>query len=252
VKFQRYLAAIAALGAGVFSFAIMTVRPAEATAPDTRVWIQSECHPGIWYVNPDEGGADPAQGDRRPTVGPDGFTFSGNQLMHTGINLPIDGLDAVGPGSYVADPAPSLHSFFSVEVANDPGAGDFSGYATLRWDTDQNKWNIGGTDLYDASAEQLVKDNNKGQVVFSFGVGYVNTPNDGTETTVTSVSFNSKVYNLVCAPATTTTSAAVTPVATSVATLPVTGTSVTTLVLIGLGALVTGILLVILRGKIQR
>lgn len=243
---KRVLAAAAVLGAGIFSFAIVPVYPANAAAPDPRIFIESECHPNIWYVNPDEGGADPQQGDRRPTATPDGFTFEGNQLMHTGIAMTLPQLKLSGPGSYTADPEPSLTSFFSVEVGN-------PGYATLRWDTVEHKWNIGGTDIWSDDPTTFV--GNKGltdeSTVFSFGVGYVNTPNDGTLTTVSEVGFNGQDYNLMCRPAPTTapvtTAPVITPAATTVATLPVTGTSTRNLLIMGAALIVGGGLLLLIR-----
>lgn len=217
---------------------------------DPRIFIESDCHPNIWYVNPDEGGADEKQGNRRPLPGEEGFTFKDNQLMHHAVaaTLTLADLKTIGPGSYVADPTPNLTSFFSVEVGS-------PGYATLRWDTVQQKWNIGGTDIWSDDPSTFVAGNNKNlttdSVVLSFGVGYVNTPDNGIQTIVSSVSFNGQVYNLQCKPeATATTTAPTTTTTSTVATLPVTGESSTKWIgAAGVGLIVAGAILLFLRKK---
>lgn len=80
--------------------------PASATEP---VMVVSDCLTD-WYVNPDEGGADENQGDRRPEQTEDGLMFSGNMLVHHAPENDILLAD-VEPGIFVADPAPSLNSF---------------------------------------------------------------------------------------------------------------------------------------------
>lgn len=206
--------------------------PASATEP---VMVVSDCLTD-WYVNPDEGGADENQGDRRPEQTEDGLMFSGNMLVHHAPENDILLAD-VEPGIFVADPAPSLNSFFSVEV----GA---PGYATLRWDGTQ--WNVGGTDKYsiDPSTFVGVKGLTEASHVLSFGVGYVNTPNNGTETIVSSVTFAGVTYDLTCSPEpepteTTTEPATPTPT-TAAATLPVTGASTTGVVVLAAGMIVLG------------
>jgi hypothetical protein len=182
--------AVAAGVAAVAALVGLGVSTASATA--TTSSPVGSCHTD-WYVNPDEGGADAKQGDRRPIQVPAGLEFKGNDLIHHATSLPIANLK---PGSFLATPAPSLGSFFSVEVWNDGG----SGYATLRWDAALSKWNIGGTSFYDADPAKLVADHNKGTTVRTFGVGYVNSPNNGAKTVVTSVTFAGKVYVLGCLP----------------------------------------------------
>lgn len=222
-------------------FSLFIALPASATENDP-VMVVSDCLTD-WYVNPDEGGADENQGDRRPEQTETGLLFSGNMLVH---HAPEDDilLADLEPGTFVADPAPSLNSFFSVEV----GA---PGYATLRWDG--TKWNVGGTDNYsdDPSTFVGVKGLTAESHVLSFGVGYVNTPNNGTETTVSSVTFADVTYDLTCAPEPTPTPEPTTedptPTETAdVATLPVTGPSTTGLVIVGSGVILIGASLILL------
>lgn len=154
------------------------------------------CSPG-WYVNDD--------GDenlRRPTQTEDGLKFVGNQLAHHRPEQTIT-LNNLHPGSFEASPAPSLSSFFSVEVRDETTGG----YATLRYDAGEKVWVLGGTSNKQADPEKFVGATTKwGELtqqtkVASFGIGYVRTPADGTETVVKSVTFVGKTYDLTCKPA---------------------------------------------------
>jgi hypothetical protein len=190
-----------------------------AEAATTPVAVESTCLEG-WYVNPDEGGADPSQGDRRPVQEEGGLSFTGNQLVHHAApeGLTVDELE---PGTFKADPEPSLASFFSVEVWGE------GGYATLRWNTSTSKWDMvtGGQVYSHEDPAELVKmtDPDKSSMVRTFGVGYVNSPNDGTKTVVSSITFAGTTYDLTCEPEpspSVTTPAATTPPATPPATDP--------------------------------
>lgn len=238
------------LGAWVFA----GTATASATAP---IAIES-CHEG-WYVNHDEGGADQNQGDRRPESTEAGFIFVGNQLMHHATNLSVDDLE---PGAYEADPTPSLDSFFSVEVWGDDG-----GYATLRWNTATSKWDmVTGGQLYsDADPAALVKmpESHKATTVRSFGVGYVNSPNNGTETLVKSVTFAGTKYDLTCVPVTEepstppTTAVPVTDEPTPGVTttpvareeLPVTGAKGLPIVILGIALVGAGVIIFLFAGR---
>lgn len=184
-----------ALAVAIAFLTLTLARP--ALAADGPVHLKSDCAPvAAWYVNGDEDGSDEKQGDRKPTVTAEGLVFEKNQLAHHAASLSVDSLK---PGTFTANPAPSLESFFSVEVINDSGSG---GYATLRWNAHTEVWDMttGGQTYSDADPAKLVKDHEKGTKVFSFGVGYVNTPNDGTKTTVTAVTFAGVKYDLTCEP----------------------------------------------------
>jgi hypothetical protein len=189
---MRFRYALAAALAAVAALVGIGVTAASATSETSAAVSVKFCHSG-WYVNPDEGGSDPKQGDRLPTPVAGGLHFQGNDLVHHETNIPVASLK---PGTYVASPAPSLSSFFSVEVLNSNG----TGYATLRWDVEKGQWNIGGTSFYDADPAKLVADHGKGTTVRSFGVGYVNSPNNGVETVVSSVTFAGKTYLFTCTP----------------------------------------------------
>lgn len=190
------------LGAALIVLGALLAKPAHAT----ETWGAGCGNLTGWHVNGDEDGSDPKQGDRHPEVTAEGLKFSGSQLIHHATSLPIADLK---PGTYTASPAPSLDSFFSVEVLNDNG----TGYATLRWNTTTSKWDMttGGQQYSDADPAALVADHAKGTTVVSFGVGYVNTPNDGTATVVSSVSFAGKTYDLTCAPKPSGSSSSATP-----------------------------------------
>lgn len=185
----RIAAAFIVASAGFAAFPAVAHATGSTTNPNE---IESRCNKG-WYVNPDENGSDPKQGDRRPTQTKFGFAFKGNQLMHRATSLDVKDLK---PGSFKASPAPSLSSFFSVEVRNADG----SGYGTLRWNTATSKWDIvvAGTLYSDADPLKLVTERGKSTHVFSFGVGYVNSPNNGTPTVVREVSFMGQRYGLTC------------------------------------------------------
>lgn len=232
------------------------VAPGQA-ATTGPVPVESECLEG-WYVNPDEGGADQGQGDRRPTQEEEGLAFEGNQLVHHAAPAGLS-VAELEPGTFEADPEPSLVSFFSVEVWDDGG----TGYATLRWNTGTSKWDMvtGGQAYSHEDPAELVTlpPVDKGTTVRTFGVGYVNTPNDGTRTVVSSVTFAGTTYDLTCEPepspspttpspepsASATTPAPVATTAPPVAggpSLPVTG--------VNLQQVVTGAILLIIAGAV--
>lgn len=178
---------------GALLFGLISASPANATT-GTTIPVSATCLSG-WYVNLDEG-------DRIPTPHPSGLRFVGNDLVHHATNIPLADLT---PGTFVAAPAPSLDSFFSVEILN----GDATGYATLRHDS--LGWFIGGpkpgtfSDHLTNPADFIGKTSNWGTIaadshVISFGVGYVNTPNNGTFTQVKSVTFNGQTYDMRCMP----------------------------------------------------
>lgn len=186
--------------AGALTLAVLV--PIGSAWADTPTKAIEGCHSDEWYVNDD--------GDetgRMPTQTEDGLKFVGGQLVH---HKPVPATIYVRnltPGTYEATPAPSLSSFFSVEIANPDG----SGYATLRYDTADDKWNIGGTSVREANPLNLIgkKTRNGDEIEFdakvlSFGVGYVRNPANGTETTVTSVTFAGRTYDLTCKPEPTT------------------------------------------------
>lgn len=187
--------------------------PATAHAGDTGeapVW--GTC-PNLknWSPNEDEQ-------DRRPTPSADGLVFEKDQLVHHPVAMD---LKDVHPGAFAADPAPSLSSFFSIEVYS---TADPHGYATLRWDPALQEWNLGGTDKYDFNPVKLATDNNRSTNVVSFGVGYVAHPADGTRTVVKSVTFHGVTYDLTCRPPASS-SASPKPTATTTAPAPHSSTS---------------------------
>lgn len=148
---------------------------------------------GKWYVNGDET-------SRKPTATVEGLKFQGNQLIHHGATGTLENM---GHGTFTlaaGSDEPDQPSFFSVEVRN----GDGSGYATLRWNTDTDKWNmVTGGQFYEntsASALVLMATPPKSSNLLSFGVGYTNSP-PGTNTAVVSkVTFRGVDYPLTCAP----------------------------------------------------
>lgn len=163
--------------------------PAGAHAGETAAPVWGTC-PNLknWQPNEDEQ-------DRRPTPSADGLVFEHDQLVHHPVAMD---LKDVHPGAFVADPAPSLADFFSIEVYS---TADPHGYATLRWNPTLQEWNLGGTDKYGFDPVKLATDNNRSTNVVSFGVGYVAHPADGTKTTVSSVTFHGVTYDLTCKPA---------------------------------------------------
>ena len=185
-----------------FGGALAIASPAQGAAPQVFVTV---CGDGAsWYVNGDEDGSDPNQGDRRPFATNDGLVFSPADLIHHATNLPASSLQ---PGSFVAAPAPDQPSFFSVEVANPSGA-----YGTLRWNGAQ--WSItigsggGATAGTFSNADPVAL--LAGRVtkwgafepttdrVFSFGVGYTNSPPGTVTSLVSSISFMGTTYGLSC------------------------------------------------------
>lgn len=175
------------------SLVAVPLASAQADAPTKAI---EGCHSDEWYVN-DDGD----ENTRKPTQTEDGLKFVGNQLAHHKPEQTIT-LNNLHPGTYEASPAPSLSSFFSVEVRDETTGG----YATLRYDADEKVWVLGGTSNKQADPEKFVGVTTKwGELtqqtkVVSFGIGYVRTPADGTETTVTSVTFAGRTYDLTCKP----------------------------------------------------
>lgn len=184
------------LAAGALVLGTLVAVPVTAAQAETPTSPIEGCHSSEWYVNDD--GDETA---RKPEQTEDGLKFVGNDLVHHAPVPATIELQNLHPGTFVATPAPSLSSFFSVEIANPDG----TGYATLRYDTADNKWNIGGTSTREANPLDIIgKANRKGQTilatsrVLSFGVGYVANPANGTETLVKSVTFAGRTYDLTC------------------------------------------------------
>jgi hypothetical protein len=148
-----------------------------------------------WFVNPDEA-------DREPTRTYDGFVFEDTDLIHH--NAP-EGLTTKGlsNGAFNASPNPDQASFFSVEVSGDDG-----GYATLRWNPTNVEWEMttGGQFYRHADPDALVDmpPVKRSHKVVRFGVGYTKNPPGTVKTTVSSVSFQGKVYEFKCLPPVTT------------------------------------------------
>jgi LPXTG-motif cell wall-anchored protein len=185
----RYLLALAAILIAVAPAAPASASFIEATPAD----VAASCTTPQWFVNPDEG-------DREPKRTEAGLVFTGTDLIHHDApgGLTVDTLE---PGTFVASPAPDQPSFFSVEVA---GTGTPSGYATLRWDASAGTWGMttGGNFYENADPAELVKmtDPDKATTVVRFGVGYTKAPPGSVETTVSSVTFMGKTYDLTCKP----------------------------------------------------
>lgn len=186
---------VAALVTAVTVGASLLIIPASADTdlPDGAIPVNRNCNTD-WYVNHDEG-------DRKPGQLDNGLVFKNDQLVHHAPEKDI-ALADLEPGSFEATPAPSLASFFSVEV-RDAGTG---GYATLRWDATDKIWVLGGTNTKETDPAKFIDTVTKwGKLtdqtkVASFGVGYTANPNNGTKTVVTSVTFGGDTYKLACTP----------------------------------------------------
>lgn len=188
-----------------FSLAVVCVgtlvlaSPAQAAAGPVPVTVCGDST--TWYVNGDEAGSDPKQGDRRPLSTRDGLLFYPRDLIHHQLNFDVTpGLVAGIYTTFPGSPLPDLPDFFSVEVANDDG----SGYATLRWNEVDSKWSVtvsGNTTEGDDPAALLTAQN-KSLHGRSFGVGYTNAPPGTAVSLVTSISFMNVVYKLSCSIAT--------------------------------------------------
>lgn len=235
-----------------FAYLLVGIQPAMATPEPAQTL--GDCNVG-WYVNLDEV-------DRKPTPGPAGLKFEGNDLIHYAKTLPVADLK---PGVYSADPTPDQASFFSVEVRSGSNA-----YGTLRWNPTTSKWSItigpGGAatdgtfenaDPVALLAGKVTKwgafDPETNQVV-SFGVGYTNSPPGKVATVVTEVVFAGKTYDMKCkgpespSPSPDASSSSPAAAATSVAqpTLPVTGFNAGAVAVIGSALLGLGIGLVLI------
>lgn len=144
--------------------------------------------PSGWYVNDDET-------DRVPTPVTGGLKFEGNDLIHHAADTTVETLT---PGAFVADPAPDQISFFSVEVSGD------GKYGTLRWNTTEQYWEATsqGLQLHDVNPAALADafPIHLSHHVVSFGVGYTANPPGTMATTVSSVTFAGKTYDLTCKP----------------------------------------------------
>ena len=184
----RLAAALAGLGLALAAGLVAVAAPA-ANATESGLSFATCANLEGWYVNGDET-------DRRPTATEAGLKFEGDDLIHhqiTGVTV-----DNLTPGTFEASPDPDQPSFFSVEVWDS----DRSGYATLRWNTETDEWNMvreGQLYAHDNPAE-LVKltDPDRSHTVRSFGVGYTKNPPGTVATVVSSVTFNGQVYDLTC------------------------------------------------------
>ncbi len=161
---------------------------ATATAETTQTDL-NPCKVEGWFVNPDEA-------DREPTRTYDGFVFESTDLIHHNAPAGLTTAD-LESGDFNASPAPDQSSFFSVEVSGDDG-----GYATLRYNRSSHEWDMvtGGVLYSNADPDKLVEmvTPNKSKKVVRFGVGYTKNPAGTVKTTVTSISFQGKVYTLKC------------------------------------------------------
>lgn len=179
-----------------FGGAFAVASPAQAAGTIKFVTV---CGNGFaWYVNPDEWTADTKddnQGDRRPFPTSDGLVFGPTDLIHHQTNFFIDA--DLDPGTFVADPAPDLPDFFSIEVWNDAAP---IKYGTLRWNSSLNKWSVttGGSTFTGTDPEALLKDHDLSTHAKSFGVGYTNSPPGTVTSLVSSINFRGIRYELNC------------------------------------------------------
>lgn len=195
-KILYWLAAFA-----VAAFALTLARPAMATETSGPSFTSCANLKG-WYANEDEQ-------DRLPVATEGGLKFSGKALIHHAVSMD---LKDVKPGSYVASAAPknnggsTFDDFFSIEVANTSAPVH---YGTLRYELTgphAGTWNIGGTSLYSPvnptgmELEEFATANNRSTNAISYGVGYPNSPSDGAEVTVSSVTFHGVKHDLTCEP----------------------------------------------------
>lgn len=180
---------------GALGGAFALVGPASAAVPSGGVPVTVCGNNSTWYVNSDENGSDPNQGDRRPLATSDGLVFAPKDLIHHQISLTVTSL--MLPGTFVANPAPDIPDFFSAEVWN---AADGSGYATLRWNSVSNLWEVttGGATHTDTDPANLLTSLGKSTTIESFGVGYTNNPPGTVTTLVSSISFAGTTYKLNC------------------------------------------------------
>jgi hypothetical protein len=194
--------------------------PFDMTTADGPSWTACPNLSG-WDVNSDET-------DRKPTPAVGGLVFSGTDLIHHETDLALADLK---PGSFDADPAPDQPSFFSVEITDKDGA-----YGTLRWNPaegEHGEWdlvtNLG--QFHHADPADFIGTATKwGEItedtrVFTFGVGYTQNPPGTVDTTVSSVTFAGKTYDLTCQPATIAPTTPTTPATTAPTTPPITTSS---------------------------
>jgi hypothetical protein len=191
----------------VLGSSLALASPAQAFPGQTFVTVCGDS--ASWYVNPDENGSDPKQGDRRPLPVSDGLVFSPSDLIHHMVDMSVADLK---PGSFVANPTPSPEFSFSVEVVSASAA-----YGTLHWDG--SKWSItigAGTGsetppvtpgtfsdanpvtLLDKKVTKWGPFDPTTNRVKSFGVGYTNSPAGTVASLVSSISFMGTAYKLSC------------------------------------------------------
>ncbi len=209
-----YALAIAGVAAGL----TMAATTAHAIVPTPAVPTDTNpCDLAGWYANPDEA-------HRLPDFTFGGLVFEDSDLIH---HAAPEGLTtkALVNGGFSASPNPDQPSFFSVEVFGDDGK-----YGTLRWDRFKLIWTL--------TAEQVTYENTdpdklvdmppakRSHKVQTFGVGYTASPANGIKTTVKSVSFQGKAYQLSCPKPTTSPTATPTTTPSSTGS-PSTSTSVT-------------------------
>jgi LPXTG-motif cell wall-anchored protein len=188
----RLAAALAGLGLALAAGLVALAAPAaatETTAPFGPINGADCANLAGWTVNGDET-------NRRPTATVEGLEFEGADLIHHGVTGVTT--DTLTPGTFEANPDPDQPSFFSVEVWDSDG----SGYATLRWNTETDKWNmVRQGQLYEndnpAALVEMVTPA-RSHHVRTFGVGYTQNPPGTVTTVVSSVKFNGVTYDLTC------------------------------------------------------
>lgn len=189
---NRKILAFAAALAGISLGFSLAAHPAQANeTPAFQTQAPTCTMPSGWYANSDEQ-------NRLPEPVPGGLEFSGSDLIHHAAATTVETLNH---GTFTASPAPDQPSFFSVEVYGTDG-----GYGTLRWNTTTSKWNlVTGGQFYENTDPAALADMppvHRSHKVVSFGVGYTLNPPGTVTTTVSSVTFAGKTYDLTCHTAT--------------------------------------------------
>ena len=253
---HRIMAALAVATLGVLGLAT----PAAATVPQGAHTVKSACTTE-WYVNSDEEALLPEQK-------PQGFLFDGPSLAHRLIALPIPLATAPTNGSFSADLLVGVMPLFKMET--------LAPYSTINKTPGGKYWSskiASGSGSQSSPVDTLAQlavlaPYNVNTKLYSFGVGYAN--DAGNKALVKSVSYGGHTYSLACVPASSsasvTPSTSTPPVTTppsSVAptnsqgpgpdsSLPLTGTPVGRIALVGAVGVIAGIFLFVVGRRRRR
>lgn len=172
----------------LFAVALLPLVPVAPAAAAATHPVVSQCNSG-WYVNSDEEAMLPKQV-------PDGFLFDGPSLVHRALGAPVPLASASGNGAFVANVSVGVPPLFKMET--------LAPYSTVNKTSAGTYWSSKiasgpgsqGSPVASLAALAALAPYNAASVVYSFGVGYAN--DTGNKAVVSSITFGANTYSLLC------------------------------------------------------